>query len=334
MRLASLAAEADTTASRAVELAKLAAGKASADPKILMGAYILAVQLGHETETEAAWVARASELSSEGGPVWKVSTRTIVEEMMPKRRARGREIEQALLNGKIPLHVAAHEFNQPLSRFLIDIPHKNVDQHDGRKRTLVPLVSGARQTVQMHPEWAVGLDVTSLMVLGYLDLLKKTLTAFRRVVLAPETMIVLLNERRNVRFHQPSRVEEAEAVRALIDQEHLRMEQVLAKPPTWLVNEVGCDLAEILEAARTTGGRVVCPYPIFKLQTFMEREADLQDYAELVLSTKAFTSLLYAKGCIDSQTQEHAHYFLSMQDHAPNTEVDPSLLERRIYLDG
>ena len=35
-----------------------------------MGAYILAVQLGHETETEAAWVARASELSSEEGPVW------------------------------------------------------------------------------------------------------------------------------------------------------------------------------------------------------------------------------------------------------------------------
>jgi len=43
----------------------------------------------------------------------------------------------------------------------------------------------------------------------------------------------------------------------------------------------------------------------------MEREADLQDYAELVLSTKAFTSLLYAKGCIDSQTQEQAQHFLS-----------------------
>src|SRR4029453_5657624 len=79
MRLASLAAEADTTASRAVDLAQRAAGKASADPEILMGAYILAVQLGHETETEAAWVARASELSSEEGPVWRVSTRTIVE---------------------------------------------------------------------------------------------------------------------------------------------------------------------------------------------------------------------------------------------------------------
>jgi hypothetical protein len=333
MRLASLAAEADTTASRAVELAKLAAGKASADPEILMGAYILAIQLGHETETEAAWVARASELSSEEGPVWKVSTRTIVEEMIPKRRARGREIEQALLNSQIPLHTAAREFNQTLSQFLLDIPQKNIDQHDGRRRILVPIVSGSRQIVQMHSEWVVGLDITSLMVLGYLDLLRKTLTTFRRVVLAPETMALLLNERRHVRFHQPSRVEKAEEIRALIDQGHLKMDQSLPKPPTWLVDEIGRDLAELLEAARLTGGRVVRPHPIFKLQTFMEREADLQDYTELVLSTKAFTNLLSASGHIDSQTHERACHFLNLQEHAPHTEADPSLLERRIYLD-
>jgi hypothetical protein len=333
MRLALLAAEADTTAHRASELATLAAGKAAADPQILMGAYILAVQLGHETETEAAWLTRASELSSEEGPVWQVSTRTIVEEMMPKRRARGREIEQALLHGKMPLHTATRALNQPLSRFLLDIPRNNVDQPDGRRRTLVPIVSGARQMVQMHSEWVVGLDITSLMVLGYLELLKKTLTTFQRVVLAPETMTLLLNERRQVRFHQPSRVKEAEEIRALIDQGHLKMGQSLPQPPAWLVKEIGRDLAELLEAARVTGGQVVRPYPIFKLQTFLEREADLQEYAALVLSTKAFTSLLSAGGHIDSQAHERACRFLTIQDPAPPTEADPSLLERRIYLD-
>lgn len=134
--------------------------------------YIRAVQLGRGKETGAEWIAQASQSSSEDGPVWKVSTRTIVEEMMPKRREHGREIEQALLNGKIPLHAAAHEFNQPLARFFIDIPRKNAAQHDGRRRTLVPIVSGARQMLQMHSEWAVGLDITSLMVLGYLVTLR------------------------------------------------------------------------------------------------------------------------------------------------------------------
>jgi tetratricopeptide (TPR) repeat protein len=97
MHLASLAAEADVTASRAVDLAKLAVSKAPDNPQILMGAYVLAVQLGREKETEAEWIACAYELSSNEGPVWKVSTRTIFEEIMPRHRERRSEIEKKAL---------------------------------------------------------------------------------------------------------------------------------------------------------------------------------------------------------------------------------------------
>jgi hypothetical protein len=90
--------------------------------------------------------------------------------------------------------------------------------------------------------------------------------AYREVMLAPDTMSLLLDERRRVRFHQPSRVREAEEVRALLDQERLKMDQPLPEPPAWLVNEVGRDLAEILEAARAAGGRVIRPYPIFRYE--------------------------------------------------------------------
>jgi hypothetical protein len=86
MRLASLAAEAYTTPDRALELAKLAAGKAANDPHILLSAYILGVQLGREDETGAAWLARAIELSSDEGPIWRVNVRTMAEEMLPQRR--------------------------------------------------------------------------------------------------------------------------------------------------------------------------------------------------------------------------------------------------------
>lgn len=333
IRLASLAAEADTTASRALDLAKLAVSKAPDDPDILMSAYVLAVQLGREEETGGEWIARASELSSNEGPVWKVHPRTIVEEMMPKRREHGRKIDQALVSGRLSLHAAAHMLNQPLSRFLIDIPRRNADRQDGRRRMLVPIISGARQITQINPEWAVGFDVTSLMVLGHLDLLSRTMNAFQRVVLAPETMILLLNERRRVRFHQPSRIEQAEEVRALIDQGSLRMEQSLPKPPEWLVDEVGRDLAEILEAARVAGGRVVHPSPIHKLKTFLEGEAELRDYAEFVLSTRAFTSILFERGFIDTMTHERACQFLRAHDHDPNTDADPSLIDRPLYLD-
>ena len=48
LRLATVAAEADATPARALELAKLAARKAPEDPQVLMSAYVLAVQIGRE----------------------------------------------------------------------------------------------------------------------------------------------------------------------------------------------------------------------------------------------------------------------------------------------
>ncbi|MEO8325549.1 MAG: hypothetical protein ABI618_06850, partial [Nitrospirota bacterium] len=71
LQLASLAAEADTTASRAFELAKLAASKAPNNPSVLMNAYSLTVQLGREHDADPSWMARAAELSSDSGPVYQ-----------------------------------------------------------------------------------------------------------------------------------------------------------------------------------------------------------------------------------------------------------------------
>src|SRR5581483_11399954 len=79
LRLASLAAEADTGSHRAYELARLAVKKAPDDPKVLSSAYTLAVQLGQEGIEVWQWMARAAELSSESGPVRKIDTRTLIK---------------------------------------------------------------------------------------------------------------------------------------------------------------------------------------------------------------------------------------------------------------
>jgi hypothetical protein len=323
IRLASLAADVDATPNRALDLAKLAVSKTGNAPDILVTAYTLAVQLGREDETGGEWLARAIELSSDEGPIWRVNVRTMAEEMLPKRREHARTLEQELLRGKIPLHAAAHTFHQPLSRLLIDLPRKNADQPDGRRRTVVPI----------EPSWTVGFDVTSLMVLHYLGLLKKTIDALHRVVLAPDTMVLLLNERRSVRFHQPSLVKKAEEIRALIDRGDLKMAPPVPNPLAWLVNEVRRDLAELLAAARVSGGRVVHPYPIHKLSTFGEAEAELREYAEYLLSTSAFTGVLHTRGLIDGETHTRARQFLQAHDRDPNPEADPTLLDRPLYLD-
>ncbi len=219
LRLASLAAEADATACRTIELAKLAASKAPNDPSVLMNAYSLTVQLGRDQDADPSWMSRAAELSSDSGPVHRMDMRTLVQEMMPAHRERERLIERNLLRGEVPLHMAAAMLHIPLSRILIDLPRRNADQSDGRRRVIIPIASGARQIIGLQRSWVMGLDITSIMVLGFLDLLRNVLKAFDRIVLTPETMIVLLDERRRVRFHQPSRINNAEEIRELIDKD-------------------------------------------------------------------------------------------------------------------
>jgi hypothetical protein len=69
--------------------------------------YALAVQLGYEDQTAAGWIARAAELSPEGGPLWRVDLRTVIEEIVPAHRERVQEVERKVLKGEVPLHVAA-----------------------------------------------------------------------------------------------------------------------------------------------------------------------------------------------------------------------------------
>ena len=333
LRLASLAAETDATAVRALDLVKLAAGKAPDDPKVLLGAFDLAIQLGRDKEADPTWFSTAAELSTDGGPVWQFDLRTVIEEMMPAHRDRVRTVERALLRGEAPLHLCASALNMRLSRSLIDLPHHNAGCRDGRQRSLLPIISGARRPVEMRAEWTVGLDATSVMVLHHLGLLRPALGAFKQVILPPDIMILLLNERRRSRFHQPSRVKDAEEVRELIDQGLLTPTKSLAEPPGWLVEEVGRDLAEMLHAAQAVNGRVVRPRPIHKLRTFAEDEAELREYDDLILPTTAFARMLSDAGRLDAETYGRASAYLAAHDRDQDATCDPALLDRPLYFD-
>ena len=333
MRLASLASESDKSPRRAVELAKLAASKAPDDPQILLSAYILHVQLGCDDDSDPGWLARAAELSSGTGPVWKIDLRKVVEEMVPAHRERERKINESLLRGEVPLHFAANALNVPLARILLDIPIRNTEQPDGRRRAVLPIISGRHLLIEVRPEWTIGLDVTSIMVLAHLGLLRTTLDVFGRVLLAPETMLVLLNQQRSVRFHQPSRVKKAEEILRLMDEGRLKPAESPPEPPKWLCDEVGRDLAQLMEIARTDGGRVVRPRPIFKLSTLMEKEAELGIYDTLVLPTTEFARMLLEKGHIDDATYERARKYLGAHDHSQEAIADPEVLDHPLYFD-
>jgi hypothetical protein len=333
IRLASLAAEVDADPDRAFKLLELAVDKGPDDPQILIQAYMLAVQLGRENKKSGQWIARAIDLSTDDGPLLKVDIRTVAEEMMPSHRENARDIEQALMKGEISLQAAANIMGQSLSSILVEIPKLSADLQDGRRRTIVPIRSGSRGNVEVKSEWKVCFDTTSIMVLNHLNLLEKTVDAFKQIVLAPDTMIFLLIERRRARFHQPSQIKRAEDIRSLLYKDLLKTIPSIPDIPKDLTDEVGGIFAELLVAARTGGGLVVRPFPIYKSGSFMEREAELQEYADYIISTKELAKVLYEKGMIDLEAFDRAHQYLSIHDHGRESNKGKFLINCPLYLD-
>lgn len=335
MRLASLAAESDATSDRAMRFAALAATKEPNAAQILVGALSLAFQMGRDTEADPSWMSRAVELSSDAGPIKRVDLRTMVAEIAPAHRERTQAIEQGLVRGEIPLHFVASALNVPLSNILLSMPMRNAAEPDGRRRTVIPIVSGARGAVKISAEWIIGFDITSILVLAHLDILGATIQAIHRVVLAPDTMVFLLNERRRVRFHQPSRIRKAEEIRSLIDRGRLVVAGSLVHPPQWLVAEVGRDLAELLASAKGGGGHVVHPRPIRSLRDLENERAELGEYTDLVLSVTEFVGHLHQRGKLDRASYERVRSYLAPRD--AQVEGGPGLgasgIDGPIYLD-
>jgi hypothetical protein len=333
MQLAVLASEADNSVDRALELAALAADKAPDNAHILVGAYALGFQLGKEDKVNPDWLRRALELSAGGGPVWQVDMKTLVYEMAPAHRERAKKIEEDLLRGDIPLQAAAKALNLPLARLLMDIPRQNAETPDGRGRVLLPILSGARSAVEIQPTWKIAFDVTSIMVLWSLGILKTTLNALRQVVFSPDIMVLLLNERRRVLFHQPSLVVRAEEIRELVDQNYLKLTGSSVEPPNSLVSEVGRDLAELLMLAKQQNGKVVRPFPIFKLSSLMQEEANLGEFTPYLLSCRQLVQTLLDAGRIDSDAHARAEEYLSAHDRSPNKGAAVDVLRGPLFLD-
>ena len=333
--LAQIAAHQGPSPGRALMLAKLAAEKSPDDPHVLAASYWLHFQLGRDEEADRNWLSHAFELSSaDDGPLWSVDFRTVVTKWMPERRERLVEIEEKWLGGEIPTGIAASMLNVPLTGLLVQIPETNAHRTDRRMSGLVPVVFGGRASVELEEHWVVGLDITSILVLHYLDHLESTFEVFHRIKLAPDVMQCLFQEQIRVRFHQPSRVRDGQQVRALHSRQRLRVADDPGTPPRATSEEVGRELAALLQLARDDGGRVVCVLPIHRPNSLMEKEADTTEWNDSIISVPDLCGLLHLRGGIDAETHERAQLFLRSQGQIERGNPETSILDGTIYLDG
>lgn len=334
MSLAQLAAQQTPNPDRALQLVRLAASKAPDDPRILASAYWLHFHLGRDDEADPDWLARASELSTpDRGPLWRTDLREVVTEWFPRRREHLRDVERKLLNGEIPISLAASGFNLPLAHLLLSVPDQNASELDCRRQVILPVVAGSRQPIDLKEDWTIGLDVTSVMVLSHLGLLENAIGAFHHTKLAPETMECLFREQDQARFHQPSRIEAAKRMRELQTQGRLQAANNLKAPPDDIADEVGVELATLLHAARSDDGTVICVLPIPKIGSLAEQTADTNQYDDLIHSTMDLCTRLHNKGRIATTDFHRARSFLNSRGQTERPDVSPAILDGPLYVD-
>lgn len=330
MMLAHLTSRAGESAERVIALARLAADKAPDDPHLLVAAYGIHFELGRDADADPTWLTRAlANSSAEGGPIWQTDLRQMVNDWLPQARDHRQRIDRMLMEGKLPLALAAGALNTPLSRILLGGQSENV--RDGRRRAFVPIVSGARNRLDFTKDLTLGLDLTSIMVLARLGLLDTTLESVDHVKVAAETMACLFAERATVRFHQPARVDAARDVRRVIDQGLVELIDGAESPPADLVEEVGVELASLLEA-REGGSVVVCVRPIHKAQSLREEAADTSAYDDFIVSPADLCALAHRDGLTDADQHQRAEAFLATQGQTVGKGLSRSMLCGPIFV--
>lgn len=332
LQLAYLAAEGGAADERAIGLARLAVERAGDDAGILVGTYMLHVRLDQEESVDPSWLSKAAAGSTPTGPLRLVSPDTVVGDLLPKRRAYVDEVTKQLVAGRIPISVAASQFNVPLTSVFFQAADENERVQDGRRRGILPIVSGSRGPVAIEDGWSMGLDLTSILLLSRLGLLGCVLHTLGKVMLSPDVFTALFMERHLARFHQPSQIRHAHELETECDSGRIQCLSNSAAITSELSAEVDPQLAALLVEARSLDATVVCDRPIYRVDSLLSHEAAIGDLRDLLLSPLELCEEMRRSGRLASDVLDKARRLLPNRPWRRKRRS--GTLERPVFVDG
>ncbi|CAE6799902.1 hypothetical protein PQR12_36905 [Paraburkholderia nemoris] len=321
-------------APQAKALIVAAAEAAPSDPRILAPAYFHAASAGWETDSEVTdWLPRAASMSDGEGPL-KSMTMKELSELKPDWDRRRDEIYAALLAGQITISVAAHGLNQSMIQNCLLRPTSNRSEPDARRRSLVFAFSGARAPMGRLELKRIALDLTAIFTFAQLGLLPKLLTHFERVLVPDQLLVWLFQERQRVAFHQPSRIKDAQYLKRLLADGSLKIFSSKKAANLQIAQEVGFDLASMLEATidSPSNAYVVRSAPILRLGSVMGETANVTAFEPHLCSCQAVVDALRLKGRLTAAEEQRALSYLKLHERRwPNEPRIPD--GATLYLD-
>ncbi|MFQ3246843.1 MAG: pimeloyl-ACP methyl ester carboxylesterase [Arenicella sp.] len=318
---------------RAKDLIISAVAKAPDQPKVLSDAYFMASRLGWEDDLSArGWFSKALHMSDNEGPLYTVSIEELVKQAS-SFRSRSDEIVRKLLASEIPVFAAMDGFNQSLSDYYIKTAILNAERAVRDPLKLIPAFRNTELRMSSSVQ-TIGLDISTLLILEYLDLFDLATRSFKQVLIPHNCLIWLFNETERNSFHQPSQVNRAKNVLSLIGTGSLTVCQKQDEVLESLSVEIGEELADLATASQIKHGvsLVVCPQPIKRPGVNMDQNASIDD-PEKFASTINVVNYLWEEGVLNTEDKAMSLEFLNQHDRGLSTAFELSG-DTTIYLSG
>ena len=316
-----------------------AAAKGSNDPKVLAAAYHLAATAGWEKdEIVTTWIQQAVKLSGDHGPIWRMTLEDLLDRK-PEWDRHESKTWRMLSQGEVPIFIAGEALNKTLVNIMLFPALANSSEPDPRRRSAIPAYSGNRGSLPLdNSVMTIGIDASALLTLGFLDLLDATLDSFETIYVSHSTPTWLLEEKQKAAFHQPSRIKDASQVRNMLATDSLERFAPSTVADSNLSNQVGSNLAMLIAEAEKFRGEdktqhiVVCSSPVYQLGSFMNKEVNLTEHANVISSCLSIVEKLRQKGQLTTDEQNRARAYLQL--HEKPWPQQPNISDRAVlYLD-
>ncbi len=317
-----------------MDLIAAAVAKGGSDPRVLLGAYMLYIEEGLEDLKAEAhdWFRRALDLSGSEGPIKRFELKEVLAQQV-EWNEHTRRVNEGITSGDIPFVVAAPGLRTTIIDLILRNFVRNSTLSDPRRRAAIPVFSGRRGVARTGEAHRLALDLTSLLVLGWLGLLPKVIDSYPEIVLAAGTLTELFEGRTRIRQFQKSRLERAQKLQNEIARGRIKVHRSPAQARDSLVEEVGVELASLLRVAESENGIVLRPAPVHKPGLTDQRDADMSAYGCRVADMHALLDALSDAGILNQADELTAKSYFGVQDRGwpSSAKLD---FARPLYIDG